>query len=77
MVTVAADAFSSDTRAQLKHLAHVALHVQSASDDSQIVRLSTDPQSCCGLISQAKFSLPGTITLPQPEPMLLMVCAPC
>jgi hypothetical protein len=77
MVTVPPQAYSTSLQAQLRHLAHIALQVQSVSDDSQLVRLSTEPQSCCGLMRLSKFSLPGMLTLPVSEPMLLMVCFLC
>lgn len=75
MVTVTTGVFSPDVQARLKHLSDVALHVQAASDDSPIVRLAAEPQSCCGLLRLSKFSLPSFLTLPVTEPMLLMVCS--
>jgi hypothetical protein len=73
MVTVPVDGYTPSLQSRLKHLADIALRVQSVSDDAELVRLSTEPQSCCGLIRVCKFSLPGVMPLPVAEPMLLMV----
>ena len=76
MVSVPTQGFTPALAQQLRHLAHVALHVQSVGDDAQLVRLSTDPQSCCGLAQVTKFAPPHMMPLPVAEPMLLMVrCA--
>jgi hypothetical protein len=73
MVSLAADLYDASFFAKVLHLSDVALRVRSVNDDADLVRLSPDPHSCCGLLQVQKFSLPGAISLPTTEPMLLMV----
>jgi hypothetical protein len=74
MVTLhAAAAANAVTVQQIQHLAHIVLHVQSVRDDAELVKLSTEPHSCCALMRVDKVSVPGHIRLPVTEPMLLMV----
>jgi hypothetical protein len=74
MVTVhAAVATNNAAMQQIRHLAHIVLRVQSVRDDAELVKLSTEPHSCCGLMTVDKVSVPGHVRLPVTEPMLLMV----
>lgn len=75
MVTAHAAALKDSEVERMQHLAHIVLHVQSIGDDAQLVKLSTEPRTCCGLMRIAKFSAPGLMRLPVTEPMMLMVRA--
>ena len=76
MVTVAADLYSPSCVAKVLHCADVALRLRSLADDAELVRLSADPHSAAGLVHVCKFSVPGCISLPVCEPMLLLVPPP-
>lgn len=76
MVTVAADLYSASAVAQVLHCADVALRLRSLADDAELVRLSAEPHSAAGLVHVCKFSVPGCISLPVCEPMLLLVPLP-
>ena len=73
MVTMHGAALGESVVERVQHLAHIVLHVHSMSDDSQLVKLSIEPRTCCGLLRVAKFAVPGLMRLPVTEPMLLMV----
>ena len=73
MVTVPIDLYSDSFTRKVLHTADVAIRSRSVRDDSELVRLSMDPHSCCGLLEVCKFSVPGCISLPVCEPLLLMV----
>lgn len=77
MVTIPVDLYSDAFKRKVLHAADVAIRCRSIRDDAELVRLSMDPHSCCGLMEVAKFSVPGCITLPVSDPLLLMVCFRC
>eukprot|EP00892_Ulva_mutabilis_P000127 jgi/Ulvmu1/10114/UM006_0065.1 len=73
MVSVAADLYGEAVLPQLLHCADVALRLQSLADDAQLVTLAAEPHSAAGLLQLCKFSVPGCISLPVCEPMLLLL----
>lgn len=73
MVSIPMDLYSESFCTKVLHTADVGIRARSVRDDSQLVRLSMDPHSCCGLLEVCKFSVPGCVSLPVCEPMLLMV----
>lgn len=73
MVTIPMDMYSESFAKKVLHISDIGMRSRSVRDDSELVRLSMDPQSCCGLLEMCKFSVPGCISLPVSEPMLLMV----
>ena len=76
MVSVAADLYGESCVPRLLHCADIALRLSSLADDAGLVGLSSDPHSAAGLVHVCKFSVPGCISLPVCEPMLLLVRAP-
>lgn len=76
MVTVDAALYGEGFKQRLQHIADIVVEAQSLRDDAQLVRLSTEPHTCSGLLRLTRFTIPGLIAVPVSAQMLLLV-RPC
>jgi hypothetical protein len=73
MVSVPAHMYAPSLKKRVQHIASIVMLTQSLKDHAELVRLSTEPHTCSGLLRILRFSLPGLMTVPMTHQMLLLV----